>query len=381
VPRPQALWLSRARGRSGAALRENGRIVALDFDDGGAIPRRGRIVRGRVRSVLPGTQGAFVEIDGGATGFLPAARGAEPRPGQEILVQLRRSPRAGKLAELGTRIELAGRYLVLDTGRPRRGVSRRVRDPASRARVEALVAALDAPPGAGWIARAACVGADATAVRDEARRLIEGAREVTERSAESGPPERLVSEPDFVERVLFDAPGADDLEEIRIDDLDLRASVAARLPVLAPELLGRVQFVSGAGRLHDEAIGAAVDEALSPRVPLPSGGTVTIEETTALVAVDVDSGSSSPERANLEAAHEIPRQLRLRDLGGAIVIDWISLRDPHALEPTIEAFRLVLARDPARTRIVGLSDLGLLQLTRERLGPGPPADAEPGVRP
>jgi ribonuclease G len=370
VSRPTALWLSRARGRSWAALREDGRIVALDVDDGGAIPRRGRIVRGRVRAVLPGTQGAFVDLDRDLTGFLPGAPRRELRAGREIVVQLRRAPRADKHVELDTRIQIAGRYLVLDTERETDALSRRLRDLAVRARLEALLHTLDGPPGAGWIARAACVGAEPTAVREEARRLAERAREVARRSAEPGPPELLAPEPDFIERALIDAPSADELDEIRIDDVDLRASVLDRVPILAPDLASRLQFVAGAGRLYDEGIGAAVEEARSPLVALPSGGMLTIEQTAALVAIDVDSGSGASEPANLEAAREIPRQLRLRDLGGAIVIDWVSLRDRRALDLAIDALKLGLERDPARTRIVSLSDIGLLELTRERLGPG-----------
>jgi Rne/Rng family ribonuclease len=371
VPKRTALWLSRARGRLWAALREDGRIVALDFDDGGAIPRRGRIVRGRVRSVLAG-QGAFVDLGSELTGFLPGHTRGEPKAGREIVVQVRHAPRADKLVEVSTRLQIAGRFLVLDTERSSHALSRRMRDTATRARIGSLLDTLEAPPGAGWVARLTCVCAEPSAVREEARRLAGRAQDVIARGQEAGPPEILAPEPDFVERALLDAPSADELEEIRIDDVDLRASVVEHIPRLAPDLLGPMQFVSGAGRLYEDAIGAAIDEALSPRVPLPSGGTLTIEETTALVAIDVDSGSSEPQRANDEAAREIPRQLRLRDLGGAIVIDWISQRDRRALDSTIDTFEHELARDPARTRIVGLSDIALLELTRERLGPGLP---------
>jgi len=368
VSRPAALLLSRGRGRLWAALREGGRIVALDLEDPRATLGRGRIVRGRVSRVLHGVQAAFVDLDRDASGFLPTREIL--KPGHELAVQVRRGPRAGKVAELTTRIQLAGRYLVLDATRARRAISRRVRDPGVRERLRALVDSLAAPPGAGWIVRAAAATAHVDHVRDEATRLAERWRAIAVRAGEPGPPALLESEPDLVERALRDAPGADELEEILLDDLELRSIVLDRLAVTAPDLIGRTRLVSGAGTLFDEEIGGAVAEALAPRVALPSGGTLTIEETAALVSIDVDGGSDAWESANREAAREIPRQLRLRDLGGAIVVDWISPSDPLALRGVVDACAEELARDPARTRIVGLSEIGLLELTRERLGPG-----------
>ncbi len=365
MSRPTALWLSRARGRSWAALREDGQIVALDVEDSSDRIGRGRIARGRVVHVTHGA--GFVDLGNNGTGWLEP--GATLRAGQTIAVQVRRVARRDKLAELTRRIQLVGRYLVLDATRSTRAVSRRVKDDRTRDRLTTLVERLDAPSGGGWIVRAPSVAVEERTVRDEALRLLERWREIAGGGLEAGPPAVLHREPDLLESALRDAPPSDQLEEIVVDDLELREAILERLAA-APDLTGRMRFVPGAGRLYEEEIHAAVIEALAPRVPLSSGGTLTIEETTALVSIDVDSGSGAPAQANVEAAREIPRQLRLRDLGGAIVVDWVSVRDRTSIEHCVATLASQLERDTARTRIVGLSDLELLEMTRERQGPG-----------
>lgn len=378
--------LSRARGRLWVALREGDRLVSLTVEDPAAGPLPGRIARGRITRVMAGMQAAFVELGDDATGLLPASALVDPRaprrgpidellqPGRELLVQVRRAARDGKVAELTARIELVGRYLIFHPTGTRRAISRRVRDPEVRDRLAAALARIDRPDG-GWIARSAAASAPAEAVLDEAERLRSRWRKIAERADAPGAPRVLWHEPDLVACAVRDAPCADEVVEIVVDDVDLRSAVLERLPDTAPDLVGRVRLVQPAGRLYDEEISSAVAEILEERVPLPSGGSITIEQTAAVVSIDVDSGSeggrAAPdalERANRDAAREIPRQLRLRNLGGIVVVDWIPLPDGEAMARVLEVFSAEIARDPARTRVAGPSGVGLFEFTRERVG-------------
>ncbi len=376
--------LSRAGGRLWAALREDGRLVGLAAEEPAVTPRPGRISRGRVTRVLSGMQAAFVDLGDGATGLLPAASLRSPagtdrpapleervQPGRELLVQVRRAPRDGKVAELTTRFELVGRYLVLVPGQRLRAVSRRVREPAVRQRLATLLRGL-APPELGFLARAAAALAPAHLVRAEAERLRERWREITERSEAPGAPRVLWREPDLLTSAVRDAPSAEEGTEILVDDPDVRSAVLERLGDTAPDLSGRVRLVPPAGRLYEEEMAEVQAEIQHARVALPSGGAITVERTAALVSIDVDSGSEGGaggrdalERANREAAREIPRQLRLRNLCGIVVVDWIPLPDRAATARVLEAFADELAHDPARIRIAGPSALGLFELTRE----------------
>jgi len=415
---PNELLVSRLAGRVATALREDGEVVELRVEDGGDEPAVGDVYKGRVSRVLPGIQAAFVDLGRGPDAFLHAAdlhlpgetlpeaasatedetegeddaevprrsvRRLEGRPpiqdrlreGREIVIQLARGSFGGKGPRVTSFASLPGHYLVYAPLVPFRGVSKRVTDDAERERLREILRRL-APPGAGFIIRTAGQGVSEEAFHEDAARLQAEWSRIQELASAAGAPVPLHRESGLFLRALRDAPRLP-IDAIVVDDPDLLEEGRRFLSGLDPALAGRLRAHEGPGALFDdERIDAEIERALRPRVWLPSGGTVVIEPTEALVSIDVNTGknvgTARPEdtilRTNLEAAHEIARQLRLRDLGGIIVVDFIDMERPEHRTRVVEAFTEALRRDPARTKVVGLSELGLLQLTRKRTRTG-----------
>ncbi|HJQ99168.1 MAG TPA: Rne/Rng family ribonuclease [Candidatus Polarisedimenticolaceae bacterium] len=414
---PNELLVSRLAGRVATALRENGEVVELRVEDGGDEPGVGDVFKGRVTRVLPGIQAAFVDIGAGPDAFLHAAdlhlpgemlpetgsdeddaagaddpdlarrspRRLEGRPplqdrlreGREVVVQVVRETLGGKGPRVTSFATLPGRYLVYAPLAPFRGVSKRVEDGPERDRLREMVRAL-APAGAGFIVRTAGRGTPEAAFHEDAARLAAAWRRIEERAAGMGAPAPLHREAGLFLRALRDAPRLA-LETVVVEDQDLFDDALRYLDGLDTSLASRVRVHTGPGSLFDdEGIHAEIERSLRSRVWLPSGGTVVIEPTEALVSIDVDTGknvgTARPEETiletNLEAADEIARQLRLRDLGGIVVVDFIDMERAEHRNRVVDAFTTALQRDAARTKVIGLSPLGLLQLTRKRTRPG-----------
>ena len=406
---PNELLVSRLAGRVATALRENGEVVELRVEDGGDEPAVGDVFKGRVSRILPGIQAAFVDIGGGPDAFLHAAdlhlpgealpeassgeydagddvkRRLEGRPplqdrlreGREIVVQVARETLGGKGPRVTSFATLAGRYLVYAPFAPFRGVSKRVEEGPERDRLREIVHTL-APAGAGFIVRTAGRGTPEPAFHEDAARLTALFRRIEERAAGTGAPAPLHRESGLFLRALRDAPRLA-LDAIVVEDQDLLDEALEYLDGLDASLAARVRVHGGPATLFDaEGIHAEIERALRSRVWLPSGGTVVIEPTEALVSIDVNTGknvgTARPDetilKTNLEAADEIARQLRLRDLGGIVVVDFIDMVRAEHRNRVVEAFTAALARDAARTKVIGLSPLGLLQLTRKRTRPG-----------
>jgi ribonuclease G len=409
-----------------AALRENGATVELRVEREGERGAVGRIVKGRVTRVLPGIQSAFLEVGTGRDAFLhvgdlilPGETPAEPpaetdldlsppgdedgeegedlvregpptRPaarmgpiedrlheGQEILVQVAREGIGTKGARVTCFVALPGRYLVYMPQLAFRGISRKIADDDERSRLRAILDSLPVSPG-GFIVRTAGEGADESAFRADAEMLHAEWEVIEARAAACHAPLVVHTELDLLLRLLRDAP-RDGLDRIVLDDRDFHDRAIAYLSALAPALAARVRLHPGpVPLLESHGIGQEIEKALRPKVWLRSGGYLVIQQTEALVSIDVNTGkfvgSSRPEetvlRTNLEAADEIARQLRLRDLGGIIVVDFIDMETPENRRHVLEALEVALRRDRARTKVVGLSDLGLVQLTRKRTRPG-----------
>jgi Rne/Rng family ribonuclease len=375
------LVVSRLAGSTWAALRERGVSVELHVEDDDG-PRVGRIVKARVDAVQPSLQAAFLTIDGGHRAFLRSGDlpgGGKPPPieqrlsaGSALLVQIARDPLGGKDARATARIALPGRYLLLRPDDPRRSVSNRIRDPKEQERLSGI---LDGLPGeVGYIARTAARGAGEERLREGAGTLLEQWRGIERAGAAATAPSVVLREPETLDRLLRDAP-AGGVDRLLLDDprdVD-RARERLREWGAADEVeialhRGSVSLIEASGLLQE------LRAAREPRVRLPSGGRITIEPTRALVSVDVDSASLAPllEResgalqVNLEAAREIARQLRLRDLGGAVVVDFLDLALAPNRRRVASEIERALAEDPARTRIGGFGRLGLFELTRER---------------
>jgi ribonuclease G len=384
------LFISRVGGRVWAALREDGATVELRTEQ---EPRRalaGRIIKARVTRVLPGMQSAFLDI-GDEHGALLHARDLvipgrthEPgtpiedrlRQGQELLVQIARERLGSKGAKVTAAISIAGRLLVLLPHSGRHGVSRRISDQEERERLHAILQRLPLEHGS-FLARTAACGATEGALAGESEALVRTWEEINDSASLMSAPSVVHREPDFLLQLLQGSAAAK-LERIVFDNEDDKRQALIHLreidPALAPEAL---LHPSPAPLFESYGLQEDIEKALRARVWLKSGGYIVIEETEALVSIDVNTGKflggtgleQTALRTNLEAAVEIGRQLRLRDLGGIIVIDFIDMASAESRRQTLEALQQVLAADSAKTKIVGLSDLGLMQLTRKRTRP------------
>ena len=410
------LLVSRAGGRTCTALREDGVTVELRVEHDAAELAVGHIVKAKVSKVLPGIQSAFLDLGQERDAFLHvsdlllpgeaasraayalgaegdaenAAASAPPRltgdgppiqdrlkEGRELLVQVVREGFGGKGPRVTCFITLPGRYLVHAPQAAFRGVSRRIRDEAERQRLRDVLAALP-PEYGGFIVRTAGHSADAAAFEADARFLVETWRSIEAAAPSASAPRILHADLDLFLRSLRDAPRTS-FDRVIADDDALYRAGSAYLKEIDPYLAARLVRHAGKEPLFDETgVSQEIEKSLRPRVWLGSGGTIVIEPTEALVSIDVNTGkylgARRPEetvvRTNLEAADEIARQLRLRDLGGIIVVDFIDMDRPEDRTAVIAALETALLRDRSRTKIVGLSDLGLLQLTRKRTRAG-----------
>ncbi|HEY2070729.1 MAG TPA: Rne/Rng family ribonuclease [Rhizomicrobium sp.] len=379
----------------------------LGLDEAAAKKRNGRsghslignIVLGRVQRVLPGMQAAFVDIGLDRAGFLGAREarcladlpGFENdhapkitdcvREGEDIVVQVVKDPIGEKGARLSANVTVPGRLLVMVPNQPGIALSRRIEDEVERARLIAMGDQMIAEgegtlvPGAGYIVRSAGVGATLADFREDAERLAEAWRPVMTRRQSARAPATLYHDLDPVERTMRDEVDAQ-TTRVRIDDREAYEAARAYCRRAMPEAEEKIELFSGPGMLFDlfdleDEITALTDT----RVPLPSGGWITIEGTEALTAIDVNSGSFTAStgleetslKVNREAAHEIGRQLCLRGIGGLIVIDFIHLNEPANIQAVLDVLTESLARDRTPTQISQMSEFGLVEITRKRI--------------
>jgi len=378
------LFLGRtARGRC-AALRENGTTVEQYVEP--ATPGRfGRIARARVVRVMPGIQSAILDTGLGCHALLAASDLSLPgeteqaraapiedrlREGRDLLVQIARESNVESRGDRATTdVRVAGRRLVLLPLRRAVKVSRRIIDADERERLLAWIGARS-EPGCGWIVRTPAAGATERELAEQADRLLGRFREIRARVDAGGSPGPVDDPPDFVTQLVRNAPAG--LARLVVDGVEEHERTVERLRAEAPELAPVVELHRGPPGVVDAyGLAGGFRSALDPRVPLPSGGSLVIETTAALITVDVNTGSAdgadAMTRTNLEAARELARQLRLRDMGGSIVVDFAGAR---CGERVLAALHDALRADPARTRVAGVTELGLVHLTRDaRLGP------------
>lgn len=377
------LLLSVSPGEVRGAVLEDGRAVELIVERPGGDATAGAIHLGRVTAVVESLDAAFVDIGGGAAAFLPAraaasAPGRTPiaalvHEGEAVLVQTTRAAAGDKGPKATRRLSLAGHRLVLLPDEPGVAAGRRLAA-AERARLTAVVETL-AKPGEGFILRSAAAGASAEALAAEAELLRARWRAVTEAARTRRPPALLDAEPGPVERILRDHLPA----EAAGIALDGRAGVAAAMAWckrFRPELADGIG-IAGADLFEARGVEAAIDAALSPTVALPSGGTLSIEPTRALTAIDVDTGGDARaggqaraiRATNLEAAAEIARQLRLRNIGGLVAVDFVHMRDAAHRREVAGALRRAAAADTMAVEVGEITRFGLLELTRRRERP------------
>jgi len=372
----------------GARLRE---LTVARADDCGVV---GNVYLGRVERVLPGIAAAFVDIGLGRSGFLGLAEarppdhagGKAPAPageritdyvteGDAVLVQVQRDATVDKGAKLTTHIGLTGRALVLLPGAGEVLLSRRIVGEAERARLQALLADLRAGDE-GLILRTAGLGAPAEALRRELDSLRAAWRAIQAKRTTARPPARLLAEPGPARRALRDEAGPA-VKRIVVEGAGLLADLAAFCRERAPELEARLCAHAEATPLF-EALGVEeqIEAALAERVPLPAGGSLIIQPTAALTAIDVNTGGhvegGGPEETalatNLEAAAEIARQMRLRNLSGMLMVDFVPMkRRPHQAE-VLARLRAAVADDRLPVHVLGFTPLGVVEMTRPRHG-------------
>ena len=377
------LLLSVSPGEVRGALVEDDRAVELMIERPGGEASAGAIHLGRVTAVVESLNAAFVDIGGGTAAFLPASAVATTQgkksiaalvhEGEALLVQTTRAAAGDKGPKATRRLTLAGHRLGLRPDEPGVAAGRRLAA-AERARLAAIVEKL-AKKGEGFILRSAAAGASAEALAAEAEILRARWRAVTEAARTRKPPALLDAEPGPVERILRDHLPADAAGIV----LDGRAGVAAAMAWcrrFRPELADGIE-VAAADLFEARGVEAAIDEALAAAVALPSGGTLAIEPTRALTAIDVDTGGDARaggqaraiRATNLEAAAEVARQLRLRNIGGLVAIDFVHMRDAAHRREVAAGLRRALAADPMAVETGEITRFGLLELTRRRERP------------
>jgi ribonuclease E len=351
----------------------------------------GNVYLGKVRNVLPGMEAAFVDFGEAKNGVLyagdvqsdPRANGGRhPRiekalkVGDEVLVQVTKDAMGSKGARLTNQVSLPGRYLVLAPDSEIRGISRRLPDP-ERDRLRRLVADLS-PEGFGVIVRTAAEEASEAELRADIERLRQVWQDLSAKIPQGGAPRMLYEEPDLVIRVIREH-FTGEFRRLLVDDTDIHRGVVQYLEATDPDLVSRVHLYRDESPLFERFhVQDQLRKALDRKVWLPSGGHVVIDRTEALTVVDVNTGrfvghSSLEETVlqnNLEAAEEIAHQLRLRDIGGIIVIDFIDMEVTRNREAVLQRLRESLAKDKTRTQVFDVSHLGLVEMTRKNVSEG-----------
>lgn len=397
-------------GETRVAIVEDGRLAELSYErapadeDGLPGPRGieshlGDIFLGRVQRVLPGVQAAFIDIGLSRAGFLSArdARrlrdytGEDRRPeappitalvreGEAILVQVAKDPIGDKGARMTAGVTLAGRLLIFVPEHPLFALSRRITNEADRARLLEAVEALSRRGlerhgiKSGFIVRTAALEASGEELAEDAERLWAQWLQVRAAAGRREAPARLYRELGPVAKTLRDYVDRDTARVLIDDPMAFAEAKRYALEVL-PALAERIVHYNETEALFEaHGIEAEIEALMSPRVALPSGGWITIETTEALTAIDVNSGSLETScleetglRTNLDAAREIGRQLRLRGIGGLIVIDFIHMDDPSNVTALTEALGSALARDRTPVQMTPLSPFGLVEITRKRV--------------
>jgi ribonuclease G len=381
------------------ALLEDGVVAELFIEREAHRGIVGSIYKGRVTRVLPGMQSAFVEIGLERDAFLHAADVFEELPenlltsdelasareapieerlheGQELVVQVLKEPMGTKGARITSHVSLPGRYLVLMPTVEHVGVSRKITDDEERRRLKTILKEFrQERGGGGLIARTAGLGRDAEAFFRDGRYLSRTWDEVRALASRQRAPVLLYREPSLVERLLRDLL-SEDVASIKLDSEREFQHTLELVRALEPSLAPRVRLHGGpAGIMEEHGVSAELERALRSKVWLPSGGYIVINQTEALVAIDVNTGrfvgknhlEETLLKANLDAVREIVRQIRLRDLGGIIVVDFIDMEERKSRRDVMRALEQEMRRDRSPTKLLSVNEFGLVILTRKRV--------------
>lgn len=387
----QTILMEALRGETRMAVIEDDRLCELYVDRPGADDAIGSIYLGRVENVLPGMNAAFVDIGMEKNGFLYAGdiHAGDPaiqrrldglrieglvRPGQELLVQVVKAQSGQKGHRVSSHLTLPGRTLVLLPEVRYVGVSRKIADADERQRLRAAADALVRDTGMGLIVRTAAAGLPEGALKREFDALCAQWRDIRTRAAVATAPKKVFSNTNLILKCVRDRLNGD-VDAVWADGGGLYDDLRACAEALAPEWADSIRRYDGEMPLFDlYRVDAQLDKALRKYVWLKSGGSLVIEETEAMTVIDVNTGKFTGKRdleetlfrLNCEAAEEIVRQLRLRDVGGIVIVDFIDMKDPADNERLLELLRALAKTDQSRLSVVGMTGLGLIELTRKK---------------
>jgi ribonuclease E len=377
------------------AIVVDGLLSELDIEIAGQEQTKGNIYKAVVVRVESGLQAAFVDYGAEKLGFLqigeihpnlyPPKDESKGRPrindilhrGQEILVQVVKEERGSKGAALTTNLSIPGRYMVLMPDSSTKGVSRKIQDEAERKKLKRTMAELDLPERMGYIVRTAGIGKEKDELKrdfDYLVRLFEG---IIARKDQIKAPAQLYQESNLIIRSIRDYFSTE-MDEVLVDDQKVFQETKDFFSLVMPELASLVKQHRERRPIFSRyQIEEQIETLSKNQIPLPSGGSIVIDQTEALVAIDVNSGKMSSEtgieataaKTNLEAAAEVGRQLRLRDLGGLVVIDFIDMRDRKHIREVEQELRKALRDDKAKVSVGRISQFGLMEMSRQRLKP------------
>ena len=381
------------------ALSEEGLVLEYYLDMLHQRKLKGNIYKGVIHNIDSNLQAAFVSYGtGNKNGFLQIdevhpeyylaphepAKGKKFPPiqkvlktGQEVLVQVVKEPTGNKGAFLTTWVSLAGRFLVLTPGQEQIGVSRKLESEEERSRLREMMSGIDPGQGLGVIVRTVSAGTTKTTLKNDLQYLKRVWRDIRKKATEETAPALIYQEPGLPQRAVRDYL-TEDVCEIWVDNADLAESIRETVSLLYPRRKDLVKLHSDSRQPLWERFNLRrqLDQIYAREVFLPSGGRLVFDQTEALMAVDINSGKTSGKsnfetmahRTNMEAAEAIARQLKLRDVGGQVVIDFIEMRDRKHVQEVEKTLRHAMKNDRARHDVGRMSSFGLLELVRQRTG-------------
>ena len=405
------MLINAEKGECRIAVVEDQRLEELYLERTSLASQVGNIYKGLVSNVEKSIQAAFIDFGLPKHGFLHvsdlhshyfpskqkqsgSAEKSEPvghkkprreRPpiqkclkrGQDIIVQVIKQGVGTKGPTLSSYISLPGRFLIMMPGMHKSGVSRKIEDIEQRRELKSMLESLNPPKAYGFIVRTAGLGRSKRDMRSDLNYLLRLWKAVNNRAKSEQAPCELYRESDLVIRTIRDVFSSD-ISQIITDSAEVAGRIREFLKAAMPRSLQKVKLYEGNEPLfHHYKIEKEIDKIHSRRVALPGGGSLVIDQTEALVAIDVNSGQSRSHgdaesmahNNNMEAAPEIARQLRLRDLGGLIVCDFIDMRDAKHRQDVERALREAMRNDRARSKALRMSQFGMIEMTRQRLRP------------
>ena len=394
-------------GETRIAILEDHQLVELMVERGEGGRMVGDIYKGVVGAVLPGMQAAFVDIGAEKSAFLHVSdmrdlvldamngtvdqlevedgqRVVSPNApiqdllekGQAVLVQVTKEPIGTKGPRVTSQISTPGRFLVLVPFSGAVGVSRKIEDPKERVRLKEISKEIR-PPWGGLIVRTAAEGVSKRQIKRDLKYLVKSWKKTTGTAEKKRAPALVHSEMGLTAGLVRDV-FTSDVDRLVVDSRRAFREIGGYLRMVAPDLRGRVEYYSDSTPVFDAyEIEGEIEKSLRRKVYFKKGGYIVIDHTEALTAVDVNTGSYTGKKdqeetilkTNMGAAREIGRQLRLRDIGGIIVIDFIDMATESNRQKVVQELKKVLSRDRARSKVLAITELGLVQMTRQRVRP------------